>query len=297
VTNCGTQNLTLTNIIETGPDAGQFAPFGDPGSSGCQAGASLAPGGQCLAMFTFTPNADRTFNAQMDFYDNSGGASNAEQIVTLTGVGIPPAPIVSLTVPSLVFGTQNVGSRSGAQNVTLANLGSATLRIASVTLTGTNASDFVIPTAGTTCPVSGGTVIVRANCTVAIQLAPQTPGAKNASLTFTDNAPGSPPASVTLWNSCGSTISAGVPSEPDIHRAEREHHQPAAERYDFEYRWRTCGGYGDCGFRAEQNRFFRSSFMHTKSRATWNAVPNWCDIHAGSHDTRNSDSHPQRAHG
>lgn len=192
VTNTGTQNLTLTNIVEAGPDAAQFAPFGELGNSSCQIGGSLPPGGECVAMFTFTPNADRTFNAQMDFYDNSAGVSSSEQIATLTGIGVPPAPIVSLTVPAFVFGSENVGAKSGPQSVTLTNLGSATLNIVSIALTGTNSSDFAIAASGTTCPVSGGTVVVQATCTVAVQLAPQTTGPKNASLSFTDNASGSP---------------------------------------------------------------------------------------------------------
>jgi hypothetical protein len=217
VTNTGTQNLTLTNMIETGPDAGQFALLqgADPGSSACQIGATLAPnGGQCVTKFAFEPNAQRTFNAQMDFYDNSAGVPNSEQIVTLTGVGIPSAPIASLTEASLVFGSESVGSRSGAQSVTLSNQGSATLTVSSIALTGANASDFAIATSGTTCPVSGGTVIVEGNCSVAIQLAPQTPGAKNASLSFADNAPGSP-QQVTLSGSATAASSLQV-SPPSL---------------------------------------------------------------------------------
>jgi hypothetical protein len=150
----------------------------------------------------------------MDFYDNSAGVPNSEQIVTLTGVGIPSAPIASLTEASLVFGSESVGSRSGAQSVTLSNQGSATLTVSNIALTGANASDFAIATSGTTCPVSGGTVIVQGNCSVAIQLAPQTPGAKNASLSFTDNAPGSP-QQVTLSGSATAASSLQV-SPPSL---------------------------------------------------------------------------------
>jgi hypothetical protein len=155
LTNSGSQNLTITNLVETGPDPGQFAVFGggDPGSPSCQIGISLAPGGQCVERLAFEPNAQRTFNAEMDFYDNSSGVANSEQIVPLTGVGTLTAPIASLTVPSLVFGNEDVGSRSGAQSVTLTNVGSATLTIASIILTGANVPDFAIVPNGTTCPV------------------------------------------------------------------------------------------------------------------------------------------------
>jgi hypothetical protein len=124
VTNTGSQNLTLTSFSGSGPNVGQFAlfPGAVPKSPACQTNTSLAPGSHCVVRFTFEPNALGPFNAQLNFYDNSGGVSNSQQIVLFTGVGIPPAPIVSLAVPSLVFGSENVGSRSGAQSVALTNL-------------------------------------------------------------------------------------------------------------------------------------------------------------------------------
>jgi hypothetical protein len=194
LSNTGSQNLTIANLIESGPDAGQFSPFlaGVPEIPSCESGLVVVPGGECITRFTFEPNAQRTFNTELDFYDNSAGVTNAEQIVPITGVGTATAPVVSLAAPALAFGNENVGARSGSQAVTLTNLGSATLNIVSISIMGTNASDFAIVASGTTCPVSGGTVIVKAVCTVAVELAPQTTGAKNASLSFTDNAPGNP---------------------------------------------------------------------------------------------------------
>lgn len=194
LTNAVSQNLTITNAIETGPDAGQFSSFqgGDPGSRSCQIGVVLPPAGQCVARLTFDPNTPRTSHAEMDFYDNPAGAPNPEQIVALIGVGTVTAPIVSLAVPSLMFGSENVGSRCGAQSVTLTKLGSGALNLSSIILTGTNAPDFAIATAGTSCPISGGIVIAQASCSVAVQLAPQTAGTKNASLSFADDAPGNP---------------------------------------------------------------------------------------------------------
>ncbi len=194
LSNTGSQNLAIANVSESGPDAAEFSSLlvGFPGNSPCEAGIVVVPGGQCSVRFTFEPNAQRTFNAELDFYDNSGGVSNAEQIVPLTGIGTASAPVASFAVPALAFGNEVVGAKSGPQSVALTNLGSATLNVVSINLTGANAADFAIATSGTTCPVSGGTLIVQAACAVAVQLAPQTAGTKNASLSFTDNAPGSP---------------------------------------------------------------------------------------------------------
>jgi hypothetical protein len=194
MTNVGTGNITLVSITEAGPNAAQFpvSTGGDTGAAACQAGLSVTPGGQCVLKVAFTPAAPQTYNAEMDFVYNSGQSSNTEQTVPLTGVGTASAPLVSLAELSLVFGSQNVGTRSGTQSVTLTNQGSATLSITSIALTGTNASEFTIATAGTSCPLAGGTVIVQASCTVTLQFAPQTVGPKNASLSFTDNAAGNP---------------------------------------------------------------------------------------------------------
>jgi hypothetical protein len=190
VTNVGSQILTV-QFNEAGPDSGQFAVVagGEPGSSAC--GFPLQPGQNCVLVLAFEPNAERTFDAELDLTYNPGQQPSAGPVVALTGVGTAKAPIVSFSAPSLIFGNENVGSQSGAQSVTLTNQGSATLNISSMTLTGSNASDFAIAVSGTSCPLGGGTVVVQASCTVAVQLAPQSTGPKNASLSFTDNAPGS----------------------------------------------------------------------------------------------------------
>ncbi|MGA8014069.1 MAG: choice-of-anchor D domain-containing protein [Candidatus Acidiferrales bacterium] len=194
MTNAGSQTLKITGVVEGGPDSAVFArvQIGDPGTGSCQANVLLAPGAQCVAKFSFEPNAVRTFHAEVDFFDSSGQLPSTEQIVSLTGIGTATAPIVNLSASSLTFGSEIIGSRSGAQSVTLTNQGSAALSIASIALAGTNAADFAILATGTTCPVSGGTLVVQATCTVAVQLAPQTPGPKTASLAFTDNAAASP---------------------------------------------------------------------------------------------------------
>jgi hypothetical protein len=216
LTNAGSQNLTIANVSESGPDAAQFSPVpgGGPGTLSCQNGVVLMSGSQCIATFTFDPNAQRTFNATVNFVDSSAGVTNAQQSVALTGVGTVTAPTATLTASSLAFGSENVGSKSGAQSVTLMNSGSATLDISSITVTGVNAADFAIATTGTSCAVGGGTVVVQTSCTVAVQLAPQTAGAKNASLSFADNAPANP-QQVALSGIATAAASLGV-SPPSL---------------------------------------------------------------------------------
>ncbi len=194
LTNAGTQTLTITSVVEGGPDIAVFANIqkSDPGTPSCRANIVLVSGGQCVAKYSFAPNAVRTFHAEVDFFDTSGQSPSAEQIVSLTGIGTATAPIANLSASSLAFGSETIGSSSGAQSVTLTNQGSAALSVTGVAFAGTNAADFAIAATGTTCPVAGGTLVVRASCTVAVELAPQTPGPKSASLAFTDNAAASP---------------------------------------------------------------------------------------------------------
>ena len=71
-------------------------------------------------------------------FSDDGGAS--PQLVNMTGTGT----IVTVSPPSLTFARQTVGTTSSPQSVTLTNRGATTLHINSVSLTGTNATDFLI---------------------------------------------------------------------------------------------------------------------------------------------------------
>jgi hypothetical protein len=105
------------------------------------------------------------------------------------GGGTPPpttVPAVSLSASGITFTSQNIGTTSAAQSVTLSNTGNAVLDIASITLTGTNAGDF---TKTTTC---GSTLAAGSNCSITAQFAPTATGTRSGIITITDNASGSP---------------------------------------------------------------------------------------------------------
>ena len=193
--NVGDEAITLSNFAMGGADPAQF-PFGTSGANGYATcggkNYSVPPGGTCVVQVSFEPSAQGAFQAELDFFDNSGGATNAEQVVELTGTGVATAPIASVTPQSWSFGSLTVGASGAAQTFQLMNKGSAALSVSSIGLTGTNAADFSIASTGTTCPLSSGSLPIGGTCNVAVQFAPQTAGSKNASLTFADNAAGSP---------------------------------------------------------------------------------------------------------
>ena len=67
-------------------------------------------------------NVDYTTLASAELYTSSGA----------------PAPVVSLSPTTLTFGSQNVGSTSAVQPVTLTNTGNAALTITGISIAGAN---------------------------------------------------------------------------------------------------------------------------------------------------------------
>ena len=100
-----------------------------------------------------------------------------------------PAPAVSLNPSSLAFGSQPVGTTSGAQTVTLTNAGSAALTINSIGLGGTSPGDFAQTNA---CPLNPSTLAAGSSCTIGVTFSPAASGSRSATVTITDNATGSP---------------------------------------------------------------------------------------------------------
>ena len=94
-------------------------------------------------------------------------------------------PLVSLSATSLNFGSVATGS-SSSQATTLSNVGGAQLSISSIAISGTNAGDFAQTN---NC---GAGLASAAACAINVTFAPTTTGTRSASVTITDNAPGSP---------------------------------------------------------------------------------------------------------
>ena len=191
LTNTGNTQLTLSSATESGANVGDFPPHG---GNSCLAGLAINAGGTCSFVVAFAPTASGNFAAQLTFIDNSGGVVGSQQIVQLMGVGgTSSAPIAVVQPAMLQFGTVGVGSTGSAQTVTLTNTGSAGLSLTNISIAGPNANEFGIASSGSNpCPIPSGTVVSGANCTVAVFFAPQTGGAKSASLNFADDASGSP---------------------------------------------------------------------------------------------------------
>jgi FG-GAP-like repeat/Abnormal spindle-like microcephaly-assoc'd, ASPM-SPD-2-Hydin len=87
---------------------------------------------------------------------------------------------------SFSFADQLPGSTSPTQPVALTNYGASPLNITSISITGTDAADFLQTN---TC---GSSVAAGASCSVNVTFTPEEIGRRTATLSIADDAPGSP---------------------------------------------------------------------------------------------------------
>jgi hypothetical protein len=143
-------------------------------------GASLPAGMSCTVNVTFTPSVASAESAKLVFTDVD---PSSPQFATLTGTGTNSAPVVLLTPTSLDFGGQLVTTTSSpAKMITLKNNGNATLNLMPIASSG----DFAETN---TC---GASLPATMSCSISVTFTPTAIGARNGTITITDDANGSP---------------------------------------------------------------------------------------------------------
>ena len=100
-------------------------------------------------------------------------------------IGTGTAAGISVSPTSYNFGNVVVGSSSGAQTFTVTNTGTANLIIGTITLTGTDPTQF--SKQNDNC--SGHTIAPSGTCTVQAVFSPTSAGGKSANLSIPSNAP------------------------------------------------------------------------------------------------------------
>ena len=181
--NTGNASLTISSVVLTGSNPGQFA-LVNP------CGTTLAAGNSCVLSLTFAPTVVAAESASVTITDNAAGSPHT---VALTGTGTAGnAPAVGLSPTSVVFGPTVVTTTTAAQTVTLTNSGTATLHVSAIGLAGTpvNTGQFAI--SGGTCGSAPFTVASAATCTVKLTYSPSVLAYAYALLSITDDAAGSP---------------------------------------------------------------------------------------------------------
>jgi uncharacterized repeat protein (TIGR01451 family) len=174
VSNGGSADLVLTAIFTAGTNADDFLAYYQLGGS-CYTNTTVAPGGSCTYNIAFKPTASGTRNGIIQSYYNGGVAETP-----VTGVGVLPGAL-SVSTPSLAFGSVAVGSTSASQAVTITNTGSGPLTLSSAMTSGPAAGDFP------PIPTTGDCVIDRQiapgdQCTLTFAFSPYADGARSTTL-------------------------------------------------------------------------------------------------------------------
>jgi hypothetical protein len=99
-------------------------------------------------------------------------------------------PVLTINSPNPItdFGRLNSGTISPNQIITVSNSGTTNLTISNTTLTGVNPGDYTL--VSTNC--TGAVLAPGATCSATVRFNPLAVGTRNARLSLTDNAPGSP---------------------------------------------------------------------------------------------------------
>ena len=180
VNNTGTAAASLTSIVLGGTN-----PTGFELLNGC--GTSLAAATSCSFYVAFKPASAAAFTATVSVTDN---ASGSPQKVTLTGTGTAD-PVIKFSVATLAFPTTTHLTTSAPLAVTITNSGTSSVELASITITGTNPTDFIEIN---TCATS---LAAGASCTAYVAFTPAAVASYSAKLTVADSGASSP-QTVTL---------------------------------------------------------------------------------------------------
>jgi sugar lactone lactonase YvrE len=144
-------------------------------------GGSLPNASNCTVYVYFTPTASGLRTGSLTI--NSNGYFGTLTSVALQGEGAA----LSIT-GTLGFGAVPLNT-SSTKSVTLANAGSTSITISSITLSQT--TDYAF--GGTsTCPLTGGSLASKAKCTIVVTFTPHSTGAKKGTLVVKSNDPASP---------------------------------------------------------------------------------------------------------
>jgi hypothetical protein len=189
--NTGPNADLISNITITGADIDDFRLSSTgPGNTPCSSIQVLNAQAVCVVGVEFAPTQTGARTATLLITDSATGTPHT---TVLQGGSGTTGPTVTVTPPSLTFGSQTVGTTSATQSVTVSNTGTATVTFAGFTVSGTNAVDFGVPlpTSGTMCSPAG-TLAGGASCTINVLFTPSAIGSRAATLNIADNATGSP---------------------------------------------------------------------------------------------------------
>jgi hypothetical protein len=169
ITSCGAQPLTIDRLFSAS-DRFTVPAF----ENGCS--QSIAVGKSCTLGVRFSPTLLEFDSSILTIESNA----TMPAFLRLSGFAAP-APATVLSPASLNFTSQEVGTLSKPQTVTLTNSGSVNVASISIAITGTNAESFAQTN---TCGI-----LLRpgSSCTISVIFQPKAAGAASATLTIGNN--------------------------------------------------------------------------------------------------------------
>ena len=170
VSNSGTSTVTVSAINKTGSAAFSF--------TGPALPFTLAPNATATLSVAFLPTATGAVTGSLSIASSD---PSSPTVVNMGGTGIQSTAVLS--VNSLSFGNQRVGTTSAPRAVTLSNTGNATLNIASLS---------VSPQYSVTGLVPPATLAAGASLTFNVQFSPTAMGAAPGTVSIVSDAATSP---------------------------------------------------------------------------------------------------------
>ena len=176
----GAQTVTVSNPNSTAVSVSSVSASG-PFAQTSTCGSSIAANGSCTVSVTFTPTATGSASGSLSV---ASSAPSSPLTAALSGTGATSGPGSALTASpaSVSFGSETVGSTTGAQTVTVSNPNSTAVSVSSVSASGPFAET-------STC---GSSIAANGSCTVSVTFTPTATGSASGSLSVASNAPSSP---------------------------------------------------------------------------------------------------------
>lgn len=178
----GTQSITTTT---TGGSV-NFTSVAISGNADFTIASNTCTGSipsSCTTQIKFAPTSASLETATVTYTDDATGNPQA---IAVSGTGVPPTPTLSVNPASLSFGGVQIHVTSSSGPIVLTITSGPVTFTGTPSLSGANAADFAL--ASNTCT---GTVSA-ASCQTVVSFTPSAVGAEFATLTYTDNATGSP---------------------------------------------------------------------------------------------------------
>ena len=170
------------------------------------------PGSGFTSRLLTTPDGDIAEDRMVTAtgsYSATAPLSSGQWIMQMVAFRTPVSgggatPSVNLSSTNINFGSVQTGITSGPQPVTLTNVGSGSLTIGAIAVSGGNAADFAQTN---NC---GATLTPNAACTINVTLTPTTAGTRSSTVSISDNASGSPNTITLSGTGTGLSVSPRV---------------------------------------------------------------------------------------